>query len=550
MKKILLFFVAVVLLCVNVLHAQTPQYYINTGTGGNSIPFGGSSWVDQRCQFLYIPGEFGTVPSGLITTIYFRSSGSAASTYTNLQIDVGQTSIVSLTGTSWVTGLTTAMVASSYSVTPTVGGWVAYPLQTPVYFDPTMSLVVDTRQTATTGGYAIYTASVTGNRRQYAASAATAPGAASATRYDIGFDLITCQPVTNVAASNITINSATLSWTGVSGSLGYEVKVDQNPAPPASGTFNASTSYNATGLSLNSTYYFHVRNICSNGYAPWVNMSFTTLNAYCLPPNNILFSNITNTTVDLLWSKMPTSDWYQYLVNQDRADPAQGSPVVSTAAISAFIQNLNPGEKYFVHMRSFCLGGSDSSYWKVDSFVTKQFCGAPQVVASGIGTNSISASWPAVPDAVAYEYVVNSVQADPAFGQQITATSINNISLEADGKNKYLHVRTKCNSQFSFSEWVTEPLRLVPDNIEDIALMPEIEVYPNPANEVLVLTVHGFTKGNNATIIVADITGRVLSKVLATGSKNYIDLKGLSSGVYVVKYVEDGITTQSLFQKK
>jgi hypothetical protein len=247
---------------------------------------------------------------------------------------------------------------------------------------------------------------------------------------------------------------------------------------------------------------------------------------------------------------MPTSDWYEYLVNQDVAQPSPGTPVTATPSISAFIQNLNPGQKYYAHLRSFCLAGSDSSYWKVDSFVTKQFCGAPEVSVSGVGTNNISASWPAVADAVAYEYVINSIEADPAFGQEITITSVSNITLDADGKNKYLHVRTKCNSQFSFSAWVTEPLRLVPDNIEGMAVMPEIEVYPNPANNVLILTVHGRINANNATIIITDITGRQLSKIPATGNKNYIDLAGLSSGVYVVKYVEDGITKQSLFQKK
>ena len=532
MKKILLFTFVVLLSFVNALYAQTPQYYNNAGTGGNSIPFGGGTWADQRCQFLYIPGEFGTVPSGLITTVYFRSSGSAASTYTNLQIDIGQSSIISLPGTTWVTGLTTAFVAPSYSVSPTVGGWVAYPLQTPVYFDPSMSLVVDTRQTATTGGYAIYTASATGTRRQYTTSAGPAPTGSSATRYDFGFDLITCQGVTNVNANNITINSAALSWTGVTGSLGYEVKVDQNPAPPVSGTFNAGTSYNATGLFLNTTYYFHVRNICSNGYSPWVNYSFTTLNAYCLPPKNILFSNITNTTVDMLWSLMPTSDWYEYLVNQDAADPSPGTPVTATTSISAFIQNLNPGEKYYAHMRSFCLGGNDSSYWKLDSFVAKQYCGKPELVVTGVGTNNISASWAPIPEAVAYEYVVNSIEADPAFGQQITATAVNNIVLDADGKNKYLHVRTKCNSQFSFSEWATEPLRLIPGGVDDIpSLGSNVAVYPNPVKDKMNVFIDG---GGEGVYNLTDITGKTISKGILHNNE-LIDLSGMANGTYLLK---------------
>ena len=417
-------------------------------------------------------------------------------------------------------------------------------------YDNTQNLIVEASQTAYSGsGFSLNQEGTLAGRRLYG-NVTTGTGTSNTGLADFGFDIITCQPPTGVNANNITVTGATLGWNAISGSLGYEVKVDQNPAPPATGTFNAATSYNATGLTINTTYFFHVRNICSNGYSPWVNYSFTTLNAYCLPPKNILFSNITNTTVDMLWSLMPTSDWYEYLVNQDAADPSPGTPVTATTSISAFIQNLNPGEKYYAHMRSFCLGGNDSSYWKLDSFVTKQYCGKPQLEVTGVGTNNISASWAPIPEAVAYEYVVNSIEADPAFGQHITATAVNNIVLDADGKNKYLHVRTKCNSQFSFSEWATEPLRLVPDNIEDLSAAPAIEVYPNPANDVLVLTVHGRNNAQKATIMVMDITGRILNQMTASGNKNYIDLTGLSSGVYMVKYVQDGITAQSLFQKR
>ncbi len=537
MKKILLVAIAVICSAVNVLLAQTPQYYINAGTGGNSIPFGGLSWVDQRCQFLYTPGEFGTVPAGMITAIYFRSSGSTPSTYTNLRIDIGQTALTSLPGTSWVTGLTIAMTAASYSVNPTAGGWVAYPLQTPVYFDPSMSLVVDTRQTNTSGGYPIYTSSASGYRRQYAASASGTPTGYSATRYDFGFDLITCQPVSNMNASNITVNSADLGWTGVSGSLGYEIVVDQNASSPTgAGTFSATTSYHASGLAINSAYYFHVRNICSNGYSPWVTSSFTTLNAYCLPPASILFSNVTTASVDLLWSLMPTTDWYEYRVDQVLADPVYGTPVNTTTAIATQITGLNPGEKYYMHIRSFCLNGNDSSIWKVDSFITKSYCGAPELQVAGKGTNNVSVLWNKVTDAVAYEYVVNNVPGDPAYGQETYDTMINNIALPADGKDKYIHVRTKCNSQFSFSAWSNEALR---QSADGIAAVPEqgsgVSVFPNPVKENLAVNIAG---GGNCTYILTDLTGRLIKKG-AVRQGETISLAGMPGGTYLMKCTVD-----------
>ncbi|WP_276132732.1 GEVED domain-containing protein [Polluticoccus soli] len=208
MKKLLLSFLPLLILSTMAL-AQTPQYFNNAGTGGNSIPFGGGTWADQRCQFLYTAGEFGAPPIGFITKVYFRASGSyPSSTYTNLSIDLGQNTLTSLPGTTWVPGMTNVFNSASYVTPATVAGtWVEYPLQTPFFFDPTLTLIVDTKQPATTGGYAIYTSSATGTRRQYAASAAGAPGGSSATRYDFGFDITPGFPCNGVPTTNLTAPS-------------------------------------------------------------------------------------------------------------------------------------------------------------------------------------------------------------------------------------------------------------------------------------------------------------------------------------------------------
>lgn len=550
MKKIILF-CSCLLAISTALFAQVPQYFVGTGTGGNSIPFGGGTWADQRCQFLYLPGEFGgTVPSGLITKVYFRSSGSAASTYTNLQIDLGNAiGLTSLPVTSWITGLTTGFTASSYAVAPTVGGWVGYQLQTPVYYNSTQPLVVDTRQTATSGGYAIYTSSATGNRRQYAASGAGAPGAGSATLYDFGFDLITCSPTTAINASNITVTGASLSWPAVSGSLGYEYKLDQNPASPTgSGTFTAATSYVATGLALNTTYYFHVRNICASGYSPWFNGSFTTLNAYCLPPNNILFTNISKTSVDLLWSLMPTSDSYEYKVDLTPNPPLTSANTISTTAISAQVTGLQPGTKYYVFMRSICLGGADSSYWKKDSFVTKFYCDAPEVIVTAANTTSPTATWLPVPDAVAYEYAVTNTTAVPAFGTETLLTTLN-LTLLADGKDKYLHVRSKCNSQFTFSNWVTKELYTIPVGITNVNVEQTFDVYPNPATNMLAVEVKG-TDRKNAIVQLLDVTGKAVITAEVKDEKTLVNISRIAPGMYILKYTDAGFTAQKMISKK
>lgn len=188
-----------------------PTYFVTPGTGGNAIPFGGGTWADQRCQFLYLAGEFGTVPSGMaISKIYFQASSAGGGTYTNLRIDIGQsTTVTSLSTAGWVPGLTTALNEPSFTVPAVAAGdWFEFELTTPIPFDPTQHLIIDTRQSATSGGGITLRNGTPpapgGNRRAYAASTAGSPTGASTTYYNFGFDLIALEckgvPVTELEA--------------------------------------------------------------------------------------------------------------------------------------------------------------------------------------------------------------------------------------------------------------------------------------------------------------------------------------------------------------
>jgi hypothetical protein len=89
----------------------------------------------------------------------------------------------------------------------------------------------------------------------------------------------TCLPPTNVTASSITSTGAVINWTAPSGATGYQYVLDQiATAPTGSGTATTLTSYTASGLTSATTYYFHVRNVCSGtNMSVWVTIPITTL---------------------------------------------------------------------------------------------------------------------------------------------------------------------------------------------------------------------------------------------------------------------------------
>ncbi|MBQ8702964.1 MAG: fibronectin type III domain-containing protein [Bacteroidales bacterium] len=86
-----------------------------------------------------------------------------------------------------------------------------------------------------------------------------------------------CEVVTNLQASDVTTNSATLSWTSTG--TQWELSVIGNGAP----VVTTSNPYSLTGLTANTEYKVVVRNVCdsaNNRYSEWSDtLTFTTPDA-------------------------------------------------------------------------------------------------------------------------------------------------------------------------------------------------------------------------------------------------------------------------------
>ncbi|WP_170828436.1 T9SS type A sorting domain-containing protein [Chryseobacterium soldanellicola] len=92
-----------------------------------------------------------------------------------------------------------------------------------------------------------------------------------------------CIEPDNVSASNITTNSATISWSAVSGVSSYEIYQSTSNTPPSSSATPTSTGItgattNLTGLTSATTYYVWVRSNCGASTSDWnaVGVNFTT----------------------------------------------------------------------------------------------------------------------------------------------------------------------------------------------------------------------------------------------------------------------------------
>ncbi len=131
------------------LRAQVlPEFSKNTGTTpNNTLTWGGGS-THKKSQQLYRAGDFGPmVVSGKIHKLYFMygSTGIAApTTYTNLFVKMGQTTDTAYVNTTFYTGLTTVLSASTYMIgAGTEGAWFEVPLQIPFDYDTSKTLIVE-----------------------------------------------------------------------------------------------------------------------------------------------------------------------------------------------------------------------------------------------------------------------------------------------------------------------------------------------------------------------------------------------------------------------
>jgi hypothetical protein len=111
-----------------------------------------------------------------------------------------------------------------------------------------------------------------------------------------------CQVVDGLINASLTQNSSTFSWNAPT--LGatpedYEYAFTTSATPPTSGTLltGGALIANATSLTADTAYYFHIRSVCGvNTYSEWVTRSFYT--GYCVP---------TGTNTDYKISSVSTS---------------------------------------------------------------------------------------------------------------------------------------------------------------------------------------------------------------------------------------------------
>jgi hypothetical protein len=199
----------------------------------------------------------------------------------------------------------------------------------------------------------------------------------------------TCFPVTALASSAITYQTATIGWTspatGTSPS-GYEYEVRTSGAVGSgatglvtSGTTTApAASVSLTGLNGGTTYSYFVRSDCGGGdFSSWSSATFTTTS--CNVPTAVTSSAITTTTATISWTAPATGSptGYEYEVRTSGIAGSGATGLIATGTttaptVSASLNALSVSTSYSIYVRTNCYSGFNSSWTSAASFTTLQ----------------------------------------------------------------------------------------------------------------------------------------------------------------------------------
>ena len=259
------------------------------------------------------------------------------------------------------------------------------------------------------------------------ATATSAPSAGVVTTYTVNCTVVNCKRPTNVAASNVTNHSATLTWTAgneeqTAWQVAYstEADFDPNDITELIDVTEATYTFNQT-LAAATTYYVYVRGNCGDETSNWsMNVcSFTTGEA-APAPTGFAASNIGPNTADLTWTA-PAGDflsgyelYYVAATEAPEAPTTETEPTVTVALAEAptaeapyTLEGLTAETQYYIWVRAD-QGTDGYSAWTALSgsyFTTTEDCPVPtDLEATNITHYAATIGWTGFSDDYTVQY--------------------------------------------------------------------------------------------------------------------------------------------------
>lgn len=253
--------------------------------------------------------------------------------------------------------------------------------------------------------------------------------------------------------------SVTVTWNNVPGATGYDIEVDGvlvNNGP--------NTNYKHTSLTPGTSHTYRVRSVNAGDKSGWSNtVTATTLVESTHVPSNVS-TEASKDKITVSWNAVDGATGYEI--------EADGVKIDNGTRTSYTHINLEPGTDHRYRVRAKRSGTiSDWSVMVTATTLTGEF-GVPANLKAYAEDTSVSLTWDAVTDAIAYD-----IEIDGETISNGTDTFFIHEGLEPDTTHIY---RVRAISETETSDW-SEPLTVTtfklpaPGNIRTFASETSIE---------------------------------------------------------------------------
>ncbi len=357
-----------------------------------------------------------------------------------------------------------------------------------------------------------------------------------------------CPSPSSLGASNITQNSARLSWV-TGGASNWDVEYGLSGFTLGSGTQISTTIlfYTVSGLTSGQSYQFYVRDSCGVGHvSSWAGPhTFTTLSIIlpCPSPSSLLATQITQNSARLWWMSggTSTSNWG---LEYGLSGFTLGSGTqISTTTPSYTVSGLTPGRSYQFYVRDSCGVGHVSSWAGPHTFKTLG-CLAPTGLKLDIITEiTATVSWTS---GGASNWNIEYGPINFPLGSGIFLYNVSSPrTLRGLKPNTFydVYVQDSCNVG-NVSNWVG-PLSVKTIIGIDELLERSFRIYPNPSKGVFKLEFSS-SLGEDMEIRITNMMGQiVLEDEIESFSGSYrkrLEMGAYRSGVYLLQLITERAT--------
>ncbi|WP_150546032.1 fibronectin type III domain-containing protein, partial [Mesonia oceanica] len=363
-----------------------------------------------------------------------------------------------------------------------------------------------------------------------------------------------CNPPSNLNVTNITENSASVSWMENGNATSWEVIYGESGFDPAiegeSILVANNPELNLTDLSPNTTYEFYIEALCSDNETELSEaVSFTTLELPCNPPSNLNVTNITENSANVSWTENGNATSWEVTYGESGFDPAtEGESILVADNPELNLTDLSPNTTYEFYIEALC-SDNETELSEAASFTTLEFsCNPPSDLSvTSITENSASVSWMENGNATSWEVIYGESGFNPLTeGESILVANnpeLNLTDLSPDTAYEF-YVKALCldnETELSISQnFITEGLSVNESNFSSF------NYYPNPTSSVINLEAgHRISQ-----IEIYSVTGKRLMFFQPHSLSKEINLESMAAGIYLMKItIENQIKTFKIIKE-